>query len=173
MVRFVIGPDQTVVPDLEEKLPGKGLWLSADRDMIHTACAKNLFAKRARCRAVVDPDLAGRVEDLLVRRCTALLQMARRAGQLTIGFDEVRRRLADGDGGQLLAASDGGPGGREKITALARETPASAALTGDELGRSMGRERIAHALVAPGRLARRLGRELDRLAGLRSSATAA
>ena len=44
MVRFVIGPDHRPVPDLEEKLPGRGLWLSAERHVIHTACIKNLFA---------------------------------------------------------------------------------------------------------------------------------
>ncbi|MEK9723389.1 MAG: DUF448 domain-containing protein, partial [Rhodospirillaceae bacterium] len=115
MVRFVIGPDATAVPDLDEKLPGRGFWLSAERDVIHTACARNLFSKRARSQIVAKEDLAARVEDLLVRRCVALLQMARRSGQLTAGADEVGRRLEKGRGGLLVTAIDAAPGGRRKV----------------------------------------------------------
>ncbi len=173
MVRFVIGPDATAVPDLDEKLPGRGLWLSAERDMIHTACTRNLFAKRARRQVTADADLADRVEGLLARRCIELLQLARRSGLLTIGFDEVRRRLDGGVGGLLLAATDGAPESRKKVTEMAPDVPVAEALTGDELGLVMGRERIVHALVEPGRMADRLARELGRLAGLRSLPAAA
>lgn len=167
MVRFVIGPDGNIVPDLEAKLPGRGLWLSAERDMIHTACAKNLFAKRARCNVRVDTDLAERVEALLARRCVELLQLARRAGLFTAGHDEVRRRLERDSGGMLLAASDGAKGGRDKFKSVASDMPVSDALTGDELGQAVGRERIVHALVASGGMANKLSRELQRLAGMR------
>jgi len=170
MVRFVIGPDAKAVPDLDEKLPGRGLWLSAERHMIHTACVRNLFAKRARCQVIADPDLADRVEGLLARRCIELLQLARRSGLLTVGLDEVCRRLDKGVGGLLVAASDGAAGGRRKVAGVAPEVPVVDALTGDELGLVMGRERIVHALVEPGGLADRLVRELGRLAGLRTVA---
>ena len=167
MLRFVVGPDATAVPDLEERLPGRGLWLSAERDVVHTACARNLFAKRARRQVSVDVELAERVEGLLVKRCVELLQLARRAGILTIGFDEVRQRLMSGAAGLVVSAADGSPEGRRKIAELAPDLPVLAALTGDELGVVMDRERIVHALVDPGGLADRLARDMRRLAGLR------
>ena len=34
MFRFVVGPDRAVVLDLAGKLPGRGIWLSASRDVI-------------------------------------------------------------------------------------------------------------------------------------------
>ena len=173
MVRFVIGPDAKAVPDLDEKLPGRGLWLSAERDMIHTACARNLFAKRARQRVVAETELVDRVEALLAQRCIELLQLARRSGLLTFGFDEVRRRLADGAVGVLITARDAAPDRRAKIAAAAPGLPAKEALTGDELGLVMGRERIAHALVEAGGLADRVARELTRLAGMRTLPAAA
>lgn len=173
MVRFVIGPDAKVVPDLDEKLPGRGLWLSAKRDMIHTACARNLFAKRARCQVAVEADLADRVAELLARRCVELLRLSRRSGQLAVGFDEVRRRLDDGGTGFLVTASDAAPVNRRRIAGPAAGLAVGEALTGDELGSVMGRERIAHALVAAGGLADRLARDMGRLAGLRPLPAAA
>ena len=31
LIRFVVGPEGQVVPDLSEKLPGRGIWVAADR----------------------------------------------------------------------------------------------------------------------------------------------
>ena len=82
LIRFVVGPDGIVVPDLEAKLPGRGLWLSAQRDVVNTARAKRLFAKAARSKVEVPADLADWLEALLVARCIGLLGMARRSGSV-------------------------------------------------------------------------------------------
>ncbi len=34
MIRFVIGPDDVVVPDLKCRLPGRGVWVTATRDAL-------------------------------------------------------------------------------------------------------------------------------------------
>ena len=78
MLRFVVGPDGGLVPDLEGRLPGRGLWLSAERDMVNTACAKGLFSKAARQGVKVPADLAGQMDRLMVRRCLDLVGLARR-----------------------------------------------------------------------------------------------
>jgi predicted RNA-binding protein YlxR (DUF448 family) len=168
MVRFVIGPDDRPVPDLEEKLPGRGLWLSAERHMVHTACAKNLFAKRARCRVEVDNELPARLTELLVKRCQRWLELARRAGQAVAGFDEVSRRLPGSPRGILLAAFDGAAGGREKLRRLAGERPVYSGLGTAELGFAFGRERVVHALVLAGGLCDGLERDMVRLGGMRA-----
>src|SRR5271167_3598140 len=36
MIRFVVGPDRQIVPDLAAKLPGRGIWLSASRNVLET-----------------------------------------------------------------------------------------------------------------------------------------
>ncbi len=173
MVRFVIGPDDKPVPDLEEKLPGRGLWLSAERHMVHTACDKNLFAKRARCRVDVDGELPARLTDLLARRCIRWVELARRAGQAVGGFDEVRRKLGASKGGVLLSARDGASDGREKLARIAGGRQISDALSATELGAAFGRERVVHALVSAGGLSDNLNRDLMRLSGLRQDGVAA
>lgn len=170
MVRFVVGPEGQVVPDIEGRLPGRGLWLSAGRDMVCKAGAGNLFAKAARTRAVAPGDLAERVEGLLARRCLELIGLARRCGQATAGFERVGASLRAGPAGVLLAASDGAPAGRAKLRALAPEVPLVELLSGDELGAAVGRLRAVHLVLSPGRLADRLLHESSRLAGFRRPA---
>ena len=173
MLRFVISPDDRVIPDLYGKLPGRGLWLTADRDIIHAACAQNVFAKRARRQVNVDEDLAQRVEVLLAKRCTDLLQLARRAGVLTVGSDEVDSRLSGGVKGLLLVATDAASKSRRRISELASSLAVRDVLSADELGAVVGRERVVHALVSEGGIADLLARDLGRLAGFRPTLVAA
>ncbi|MDR3440431.1 RNA-binding protein [Telmatospirillum sp.] len=167
LIRFVVGPDGSVVPDIEARLPGRGLWLSAGRDMVNTAAAKNLFAKAFRRKVVVPSDLCERIENLLLRRCIERIGLARRAGQAIAGFEKVRGELKAGHGAVLLAAADGSADGRDKIRALAPGLPLIVALRGDELGAAFGRDRAVHVLLTAGRLAEGLKVDAVRLAGFR------
>ena len=170
LLRFVVAPDGAIVPDLDEKLPGRGLWLLAERDILRTACARGAFSKAARRETKLPDDLAAQVERLLRRRCLDLIGLARRSGALTAGFEKVRAFLASEDAGVLIAASDGAADGRAKIRALAPAVPMVDALTAEELGAAIGREHIVHAVVAKGRLAERLLHEARRLTGVRGEA---
>src|SRR5262245_6935729 len=73
LVRFVLGPDGAVVPDLAESLPGRGVWVSARREAVETARAKNIFAHAFRAQARPPADLTIRIERLLADRCVALI----------------------------------------------------------------------------------------------------
>lgn len=172
LVRFVVGPDGRLVPDVEGTLPGRGLWLSARRDVLNTAGARNLFAKAARTKVVFGADLADQVERLLARRCLDLLGLARRAGLAVAGFEKVRGMLRAGKAAVVIAASDGAAGGRAKLRALAPHLPLIEILSAEELGAAVGSGPLVHAAVAQGRLARRLVAEARRLAGFRAQAGA-
>lgn len=175
LLRFVVAPDGTVVPDLENTLPGRGLWLSPRRDMIETALAKKSFARAARRKVTVPPDLPDRVEALMRRRSLDLIGLARRAGAVTAGFEKVRALLRDERQGAvvLLAACDASEDGRNKVRALAPEVPLVDQFTGAELGAALGRDISVHAVVTRGpkgqgaTLARRLHDLAERLAEYR------
>ena len=166
MIRFVAGPDQQVVPDLEERLPGRGMWLSARRDVVNTAVAKGTFSKAARRKIEVPADLADRLEALLRRRCLDILGLARRAGQVVSGYDKVRTELKAGRGAVILAASDGAEDGVSKIGALAPDLPVVRVLSALELGAAFGRDHTVHGVLTRGRLAALLLTESARLAGI-------
>lgn len=171
MIRFVLDPDGRVVPDLDGRLPGRGFWLSADRDVLNTACAKRLFSKAARRPVVVPDGFVADVERLLVRRCLDRIGLARRAGQAVAGFEKVRERLRSARdavaGGVLLTACDGSEDGRGKIGRLATGLRVIDLFSAAELGAATGRERAVHVLLSPGGLANALVRDAERLAGFR------
>jgi uncharacterized protein len=172
MIRFVLDPGGQVVPDLDGRLPGRGMWLSADRNVLNKAVAANLFARAARAPARPEPDLAGQVERLLVSRALACLGLARRAGQVTMGFEQVRACLRLSAAGVLIAAADSSADGRGKLRRLAGDLPVITAFSQAELGGALGREGLVHVAVAPGRLAQRLLYYIRRLAGFRSNVLA-
>ena len=171
MLRLVVGPDGVVVPDVEGRLPGRGLWLTPRRDIVDQAVAKRLFARAARQPVSVPAGLADRIEALLARRCGDALGFARRAGLAAAGFDRVGDAVRRGRAALLLVALDGAEGGRRKLGALGRDLPSAKVLTAAELGTAFGRERIVHAAIGGGRLCERLRLDLLRLAGLRAGAT--
>lgn len=166
MIRFVVGPDRQLVPDIEGRLPGRGMWLSARRDVVNTAVAKASFAKAARQKLEVPADLADRLETLLRKRCLDLVGLARRAGQALSGYDKVRAELKSGRGALLLAASDGAEDGVSKIGALAPALPVVRGLSASELGAAFGRDHTVHGVLLRGRLASLLLTESARLAGI-------
>jgi len=136
--------------------------------MVNTACARNMFAKAARARVEIPDGLADRLEDLLAARCLNTIGLARRAGAAVAGYEKVRLWLRDNRPGLLLAAADGAADGRAKVAALAPQTPVLALFGAEEQGRALGRERVVHAVIAPGGLADRLAQEAHRLAGFRT-----
>ncbi len=167
MIRFVVGPDRTVVPDLAAKLPGRGIWLSAVGDVIETARTRGAFAKAARGQVSVPPDLLPGLQVALTRRIGDTLGLARRAGQAVAGFVKAREWLDAGRAGVVVQASDGSVderarflGGRAAVLTVV--TP----LDGARLGAVFGREHVVHVVVAPGRLADSVRVEAGRLAGL-------
>lgn len=170
LLRFVVGPDGAIVPDVAGRLPGRGLWLTPRRDIVERALTKRIFARVARQPLVAPPGLADRVEALLARRCCDALGLARRAGLAVAGFDRVGEAVRRGRAALLLFAVDGADGSRRKRAGMAGDLPAASVLTAAELGGAFGHERIVHAAVGAGTLCDRLRIDLARLAGFRAEA---
>ncbi|MGH6892638.1 MAG: RNA-binding protein [Dongiaceae bacterium] len=167
MIRFVIDPEDRVTPDLKERLPGRGLWVTADRAVLAQAVAKNAFAKAARQSVRVGPDLVDRVAELAKREVAELLGLAKKSGQLTAGFEKVEARLRAGRIGLLIAASDGAEDGRGKLARIAGSgVEICAPLNAAELAQAIGRDHAVHAAIRSGGIATRIAVASRRLAGL-------
>lgn len=164
MLRFVIGPDEWVVPDVDAKLPGRGFWLSARRDMVETAMTKQVFAKVARRSVSVPVDLADRVDRLLARRVLDLVGLTRRAGALLCGYEKVITALKSGRVACLIEACDAASGGNEKIRRLSGDLPVISLFGRTELGTAVGRENVVHIAVKADRIVKVLLLEANRLA---------
>lgn len=167
LVRFVVGPDGAVVPDVAGKLPGRGLYVSADRAAIALAAKKNLFSRAARQPVKAPEGLADLVEALVARRVVDLLSMARKAGDAVTGYEKVKDWLVGGRAAALIQASDGSERGKTKLRPPEGENRLISCLTAGEIGLAFGRERAIHAALAAGGLTTRVVEEAARLAGLR------
>ena len=169
LIRFVAGPDAVVVPDLARKLPGRGLWVAADRGSLEAAAKKGLFSRAAKAKLSAPPDLAGQVENLLRRRLLSGLGLARRAGELTSGFEKVSQAIRAGRAVWLIEASDGAADGRRKLFAQARKLASPPQVFGlfeaAELGLALGGENVIHTAFLAGRAADRWAQDARRLSG--------
>lgn len=173
LLRFVVGPDGLIVPDLKGRLPGRGLWVTPRRDMMEKACERNLFAKAAKASVRVPEDLIAQVDRLLARHCLELIGLARRAGAAVAGYEKASSWLAARRVGVLLQAVDAAEGGRRKLRALSRaagpHVPIIELFTAEELGRALGRGAAVHVAVAPAGIVARLTSETARLSALRGA----
>jgi uncharacterized protein len=165
LIRFVIGPEGQVFPDLGNKLPGRGFYVTSDRDVLDKA-SKGIFAKAARQAVTVPDGFAGLVETALARRLVDHVSLARKAGYAVAGFEKVKGWLADGKAKVLFQASDGSERGKGKLW-----TPPGGrwfgCLTASELGLAFGRDSVVHAALAAGGLSKRVVEEAAKLSGFR------
>ena len=145
MIRFVVGPDADVVPDLARRLPGRGMWLKAERSIVEQAVAKKAFSRAARAAVTAAADLPQRVERLLLQRALEDLARARRAGRAVAGFVKVEQLVGQRRAGLLVVADEAHGDGLGKLQAsgLPLERLGSAA----DLGGVFGREQAVYAAV--------------------------
>ncbi|MBM3513721.1 MAG: RNA-binding protein [Alphaproteobacteria bacterium] len=170
MIRFVVGPENEIVPDLQERLPGRGLWVAAKRAAIESAATGKVFAKAAKAAVKAPADLADRVAILLKNRCLDTLGLARRAGLVTCGADRVRDVLERGAATALIEARDGSPAERAKFTSLAGPRPVVDCFSRGELASAVGREDVVHVALTPGGLSDLFLRDSARFAGVSAAA---
>lgn len=146
MIRFVVGPDGEVVPDLARRLPGRGMWVKAERAALERAVDKKLFSRAARAPVKASADLVDRVERLLLERVLADLGRARRAGRAVAGFVKVEQMIGRHQAGLLVVAEDADGDGLQKLraTGLPLERLGDAAA----LGGIFGREQAVYVAIA-------------------------
>ncbi|MEM8787046.1 MAG: RNA-binding protein [Pseudomonadota bacterium] len=167
LIRFVVGPGDVIVPDVAEKLPGRGIWVSADRAALDKAGRKGGFQRAARQAVTVPADLAGQVESLLAARVVDLVSLARKAGAAVAGLEKVKKTLVEETAGCLLQAVDGSAREKARLRPPRGENTYFDVLSASELGVAFGRDRVIHAALISGGLSSRVRYESARLAGVR------
>ena len=156
LIRFVVAPDGTVVPDLRRRLPGRGVWVTADAEHVATAERKGLFARAFDGPVRVEPGLVERVDRLLLAAAVGALSLARKAGSVVSGFAKVEAALAGGSVVGLIHAAEAGADGAAKLDSVARRRfgeaglPVIRSLTGEDLDLAFGRTNVIHAALLAG-----------------------
>ena len=156
MIRFVVGPDETVVPDIRRRLPGRGVWVTGTDTMVAEAARKGAFARAFKAKVKVPPTLALDVEHLLRQDALQSLAMANKAGVVVAGFAKVEAAIGAGAVAVLHALEAGGDGIR-KIESVARRAGERSAspeaiklFTLEQLELALGRTNVIHVALAAG-----------------------
>lgn len=157
MIRFVVGPDAAVVPDIRCKLPGRGVWVTASQPIVAEAVRKQAFARGFKAKVKADADLAGSIDHLLAADALQSLAMMNKAGAITTGFAKVEAAIAGGKAAAVLHASDGGEDGIRKLEAVSRRLgreergpPSIKLFASEQLDLALGRTNVIHAALAVG-----------------------
>ena len=122
LIRFVIGPDGAVIPDIASKLPGRGFYIKPTPDLpaliaagkLHKAISRSL--KMSIKKDAIATDLASILADLLAKRVQDRLGQLKRSGLLLTGFDKISEGLKAG--AVMMMQSTTKPKGRSKTGQL-------------------------------------------------------
>ena len=166
LIRFVVGPENLVYPDVLGKLPGRGMYVTATRSALEVA-TRGQFSRSAKQAVTVPDGLADEVERQVCRHAVDLIALTRKSGRAVCGFEKVKGWLAGGENVRvLLQASDGSERGKAKLW-----TPEGArdfgCFTSEELGLAFGRGSVIHGALSTGKLSNRVVEEATKLRGLR------
>lgn len=149
LLRFVRSPEGKLVPDLAEKLPGRGIWVTCRQTEVRKAMQGKLFAKAAKQALVVPEGLDQVVASLLYQRVVQSLSLARKAGLAVAGTEKILTCLAKGEVIALLHASDAAQEGRKKLP-VPQGCVVSDVFGRDDLCQVMGKDNLAHVAVLHG-----------------------
>jgi uncharacterized protein len=156
MIRFVVGPDSAVVPDLKRKLPGRGIWITATRQALDAAVARKAFARGFKRDVQVAAEFVATTERAIERTALDALAMAHKAGKVAIGFAKAEVALARERVVGLIHAAEAAPDGTGKLAAALRrhadatEIAVIKAFTSAQLDLAMGRSNVVHAALLAG-----------------------
>ena len=171
LIRFVLAPDGSIVPDLARRLPGRGVWVAATRETVAAAVRQKAFAKSLKQQVSMSDDLPGLVERLLVKRVGEALSLTNKAGLLVAGFAKIEGLVEQGRAAILIHASDAAADGVEKLNRKFKalvgsdgcENSILAELTSAELSLAIGRPNVVHAAASEGGASQRMLQEAVRL----------
>jgi predicted RNA-binding protein YlxR (DUF448 family) len=158
LIRFVVAPDGSVVPDIRAKLPGRGAWLLADKATVALGVKRKAFARAFKAEVKVAPDLPELVERLLQDDALQALSFANKAGLVASGSMKVEKALAEKPVIGLVHAIEAGHDGVRKIAAAARRRFGEDAdkihrlqiFAEEQLDLALGRTHVIHAALAAG-----------------------
>lgn len=155
LLRFVLGPDGSIVPDLKNKLPGRGVWVSLGAARLAEAVARKAFARALKCAAATGTDnLVAETGRLLEQAALDALGIAHKAGLVAAGFTKAEKALESGAARAVLRAAEAAPDGVRKLAAAARRAGGEGLpvliFTGAQLDLALGRANVIHAALLAG-----------------------
>jgi predicted RNA-binding protein YlxR (DUF448 family) len=166
LLRFVLAPDQTLVPDILAKLPGRGAYTCVNKNCLKEALKRNQFSRAFKVSVTVS-DANGYVESLtekLEDRVASYVALANKAGKVISGSDMVADAIKKKSTGLVLIAADVSVEIGQKIAynASRASIPCYYALTRDRIGALIGKGLRSAVAIQPGDFVAVVMKEIER-----------
>jgi predicted RNA-binding protein YlxR (DUF448 family) len=179
MIRFVVGRDSQVYPDLQRKLPGRGVWVLAKRALLEQAIAKSAFSRGFKSKVEADKDLPQLVETLLRKNALQALTMCKKAGLVETGQAKVEAAVRAGAASAFLQASNAGGDGVKKLTSAVKalkvydevEIQRIDEFSSDELDQALGGTNTVYVALLDGGASTKLVEMINRLSNYKVGET--
>lgn len=158
LIRFVVSPEGMVTADLAERLPGRGVWVSATRVAVEDAVKRGVFARGLKSKATAPADLPAAIDRQLALHLRQSFAFANKAGLVTTGFTRAEAEIEAGRACVLVQATDASDDGRDRLarkfqaiaTAAGRPAPVIRLIDVGEMSLAMGQPNVVHAVLAEG-----------------------
>ncbi len=170
LLRFVLDPENRVVPDIKRKLPGRGVWITATYQCVANAVRKNVFSRSFKRTLAPNQELAELAGLLLRRSALQDLALTNKSGCAVSGYTKVESAIKAGKVLALLHAFDSSRDGRDKLDRLARAVASAkdkdfahiSCFTCAELSLALGKGNVNHSAIADGGAGRTFLRSANR-----------
>jgi hypothetical protein len=170
LLRFVLSPQNEVLPDIKGDLPGRGVWVTARKDCVADAVKRRAFQRAYRAPVAVNDSLSLEVERLFKRSALERLSICNKAGLLVTGFSKVEEALKRREILALLHADTAAADGKAKLDRKFESIFSGKELiapenrfTSAEISLAAGSTGVIHAGLREGGATRAFLQALDRL----------
>lgn len=175
-LRFVVDPDGACVFDARAKLPGRGVWLTANKDALEKAMKTGAFARGFKQQVSVAEDLTTHIEAALLKRCQNHLSLCQKAGELVLGAGAIENFIEQTSRHALrclIQAKNSDRDSRRSLSKRAFRAQESlhwaGAMLGEELGEGLGKSFVAHCAIKSGSMAQGWQLAYNKLIGFRDA----
>jgi len=172
LLRFVVSPENEVVPDIKGNLPGRGVWVAAEKKVVAEAVKRHAFQRAFRKPVTVSETLPLDVEQLFKRSVLDRLSICNKAGLVVTGFQKVDDALKRREIVVLLHADNAAADGKDKLDRKFKALYSGAnhfepenCFTSAEISLATGSVNVIHAGLKEGGATASFLQALDRFSG--------
>ncbi|MBO6917092.1 MAG: RNA-binding protein [Rhizobiaceae bacterium] len=159
LIRFVLAPDGALIPDIKQKLPGRGCWVTAQATYIDQAQKNGLFARSLKTKIEIPGSLSQLVDELMSKSTLGMINMARKAGQFITGSSKVDHAVRNGEALASFHTTDAADDGVRKLNqartffskmAEVEIIPSFRLFSNDEMSQAFGEGNYVHGAALAG-----------------------
>ena len=163
LIRFILSPDNKIIPDFKNRLGGKGAWVEAKKSVLEEAIKKNAFSKAFKTKVDVDNTLLEMVINAYMKKGLDFISLAKKAGVLITGFEKVKDIIIKDKTLFLIEAKDSDGDGKSKMIKIARETPIFELYNTEELDKALSRTNTVHIAIKKSDMGHSVYKELKKI----------